>query len=115
MKSPHAKHPVQSVTTAPEPLADDQARRFKVYTIQMSIRALCFLGCVLIDHWSRWVLAVFAVFLPYVAVLLVNAGRDHRTSDVMSVDRRALPPGAARGDGTEPPDERPRPPREGEQ
>ncbi|ROS74326.1 DUF3099 domain-containing protein [Cellulomonas sp. PhB143] len=90
MKSTRAHEPVQSVTQAPQALSDDQARRFRNYAIQMSIRTLCFLACVLIDSWVRWVFAVFAVFLPYVAVLLVNAGRDQKHTDVMRVDRQVI-------------------------
>lgn len=46
------------------------------YSITMGIRVLCFgLIFVLPGPW-RWVAAVGAVFLPYVAVLIANAGRE---------------------------------------
>lgn len=77
--------PVPSITSAPEPLAVDQARRTRSYLIQMSIRVACILGAVLVDGWIRWVLAAAAVVLPYSAVLIANSGRDltaHETSPV---------------------------------
>lgn len=80
-RTPHEPdEPVQRITTVAEPLADDVARRGRRYLWQMSIRVVCFVGAVAIDHWIRWVLLVGAVVLPYVAVLLANAGRE-RGSD----------------------------------
>jgi hypothetical protein len=41
----------------------------------MGIRTVCFLlAIVLREHWSTWVFLVGAVFLPYVAVVMANAG-----------------------------------------
>lgn len=65
---------VVSITSAAPSLSDDVARRTRRYLIQMSIRVVCFLGAVLVDHWTRWLLLLGAVVLPYVAVLLANAG-----------------------------------------
>lgn len=67
---------VPSITTAPEALTEDLDRRARRYLIQMSIRVVCFFGAVLVDHWSRWLLLAGAVVLPYVAVVLANAGRE---------------------------------------
>lgn len=66
---------VHRITTAREPLSDDLARRTHRYLVQMTVRVVCFLGAALIDHWTRWLLLVGAVVLPYVAVVLANAGR----------------------------------------
>jgi hypothetical protein len=77
--------PVPSITSAPEPLAVDQARRTRSYFIQMSIRVVCIIGAVVVDGWLRWALVAAAVVLPYSAVLIANAGRDrseHATSPV---------------------------------
>lgn len=72
----------QSITSAPDPLAVDQARRARRYLIQMGIRVVCFLLAVLLwRHVPLWVsllLIVAAVVLPYVAVLFANAGRERR-------------------------------------
>ncbi|MGI4894195.1 MAG: DUF3099 domain-containing protein, partial [Janthinobacterium lividum] len=35
-----------------------------------------FLLFVLIQHWVRWFFVAGAVFLPYIAVVLANAGRE---------------------------------------
>ncbi|GIJ00223.1 hypothetical protein Slu03_26000 [Sediminihabitans luteus] len=93
---------MQSITDAPDSLEEDQARRFRRYAFQMSVRTACFLGFVLIDHWTRWILALGAVLLPYVAVLLVNAGRDVTSRSVTPVDHARLgtapePPRASTG------------------
>ncbi|MBW0253177.1 DUF3099 domain-containing protein [Cellulomonas sp. PS-H5] len=74
--------PAQSVTSAPEPLGADQARRARRYLIQMGIRVVCFLAAVLtwsrVPLWVSLVLIVGAVVLPYIAVLFANAGRERR-------------------------------------
>ena len=67
--------PVARITTASSALADDVAQRMRRYLIQMSVRVLCLIGAVTIGHWSRWLLLLGAVVLPYIAVLLANAGR----------------------------------------
>lgn len=73
---------VPSITSAPEPLEEDQARRTRRYLVQMGIRIVCFLGAILVDvGWVRWTLVVAAVVLPYSAVLFANAGRDRVSYD----------------------------------
>lgn len=81
--SSRAAHPepVARITDAPAPLSDDLAQRTRRYLVQMSIRVVCFLGAVVLDHWTRWLLLVGAVLLPYFAVLLANATRGARTTD----------------------------------
>lgn len=71
---------VVRITSAPVALGDDVAQRMRRYVVQMSIRVACFLGAVVLDHWTRWILVVAAVILPYTAVLVANAGRP-RASD----------------------------------
>ncbi|MFB7797795.1 DUF3099 domain-containing protein [Isoptericola sp. NPDC056134] len=72
---------VPSITSAPEPLEEDQARRTRRYLVQMGIRIVCFLGAIAADGWVRWTLVVLAVVLPYSAVLFANAGRDRVSYD----------------------------------
>jgi hypothetical protein len=83
--------PVPSITSAPVPLAVDQARRTRSYLIQMSIRVVCIIGAVLVDGWVRWALVAAAVVLPYSAVLIANAGRDQVTHDTSPVTPAAAP------------------------
>lgn len=100
--------PVYSITSAPEPLADDQSRRMTRYLVQMGIRVVCFLGAIfLADGWLRWVLVVGAVVLPYSAVLFANAGRDRVSYDTSPVTPTAhaqlpAPTGPVPGPTTEP-------------
>lgn len=82
------------ITSAAASLSEDVAARSRRYLVQMSIRVVCFLGAVLVDHWSRWLLLGGAVVLPYVAVVLANAGRERRTQPETYLSlppRRALP------------------------
>jgi hypothetical protein len=83
--------PVPSITSAPEPLAVDQARRTRSYLIQMSIRVVCIVGAVLVDGWVRWALVAAAVVLPYSAVLIANSGRDQVAHDTSPVTPAAAP------------------------
>jgi fatty acid desaturase len=75
----HRDEPVvQSVTTAPASIAEEQASRIKRYLFTMGIRTVCFIGAVLTATagapWWLWgTLALLAVVLPYVAVVMVNA------------------------------------------
>jgi hypothetical protein len=78
---------VPSISNAPESLAEDQARRTKRYLIQMGIRLVCFLAAVIVHGWFSFVLIGAAIVLPYVAVLLVNAGRDQKSYDVSPMER----------------------------
>ena len=84
---------VARITSAPEPLADDLARRSRRYLIQMSIRVVCFVAAVSVDHWTRWLLLAGAVVLPYVAVVLANAGRERTTDPGTFLEATALPAG----------------------
>lgn len=72
----HDRHAVvQSVTTAPESLADEQAARIRRYLFTMGIRTTCFVLAVVTSGWVRWTCVVLAVVLPYIAVVLANAVR----------------------------------------
>ncbi|WP_225754234.1 DUF3099 domain-containing protein [Actinotalea sp. Marseille-Q4924] len=82
---------VHRITSARQSLQEDIAARNKRYMLQMSTRVVCFLGAVVLDHWSRWVLVAGAVFLPYIAVVLANAGREKATDPGTYVDAAADP------------------------
>jgi len=99
---------VYSITSAPEPLADDMARRQKRYLLQMGVRVLCFALAVLtwgrIPMWASLLLIVAAVVLPYSAVLLANAGRERRDSDGSFLSAREIGPGSGAPRGLGPSD-----------
>lgn len=83
--------PVTSITGAAEPLSDDIARRTQRYVLQMGLRVVCFGGAVVVEHWSRWLLLLGAVVLPYVAVLMANAGRERPSAGEFAAARGELP------------------------
>lgn len=71
---------MQSVTSVPESLADEQAGRIRRYLVTMGVRTACFILAVVTATngapWWVWgSLAVAAILLPYIAVVLANAVR----------------------------------------
>lgn len=68
------------------------------YLFSMGVRTLCFLLAVIFSGPARWIFVVFAVILPYVAVVIANATNTRRV-DVRGVVRpeeqiKRLRPGA---------------------
>ena len=61
------------------------------YAISMAIRTACFLGAFLVTGWLQWVLFAGAIFLPYVAVLIANAGREQTPDDPSTLLGHAAP------------------------
>lgn len=92
---------VHRITTAADPLADDIARRTRRYLVQMGVRVVCFLLVVVlwnrIPVWVSVILLVAAAVLPYIAVILANAGRERRDDAVDIVDTRTIGPGTGTG------------------
>ena len=74
------KQNVHMVTQARRPLSEDIAYRQRRYLIMMSFRAICFGITILlfVNHlgWLAAIPAVFAIFVPYVAVVFANGGRE---------------------------------------
>ncbi len=67
---------VFNVTAAQRPLSQEQIGRTRKYLISMAIRTGCVIAAIFVPGWPRWVLIAGAVVLPYVAVVIANAGRD---------------------------------------
>mgnify|MGYP000364310652 FL=1 len=65
-----------SITAAPKSLKNDLAGRQRRYLISMLIRTTCFLLTVWLPSPYRWFALVGAMFLPYIAVVIANAGRE---------------------------------------
>lgn len=80
-----------SVTSLPRAPQDDDRARVRTYTITMGIRMACFVLMVLVTPygWYTWVFAAGAIFLPYIAVVVANAGRDS-TAATAEIPARAL-------------------------
>jgi hypothetical protein len=64
------------ITSAPKSLKNDLAGRQRRYLISMLIRTLCFLLTVVLPSPYRWFALAGAMFLPYIAVVIANAGRE---------------------------------------
>jgi type III secretory pathway component EscV len=66
------------ITDARGAASKELSSRMRRYTIAMAFRLACFIGMAFVDGWLRWTLLAFAVFLPYIAVVLANQS-DQRT------------------------------------
>lgn len=86
---------VFTITEAQRGLSVEQVSRQRRYLTSMIIRTLCVVGAILIPGWPRAVFLVAAIVLPYLAVVIANAGRENdEPGDVGAVDpyaHRALP------------------------
>ncbi|MEI7475813.1 MAG: DUF3099 domain-containing protein [Actinomycetes bacterium] len=67
---------VYDITSAQKSLSSDQPGRQRRYFISMMVRTACFILTVVLPSPFRWIALVGAVFLPYVAVVVANAGRE---------------------------------------
>ncbi len=72
--------PVHVVTRARRPMSEDIAYRQRRYLLMMGVRAVCFLGAVImfVNHlgWLAIFPVVLAIFIPYFAVVFANGGRE---------------------------------------
>ena len=83
------------ITTATRSHTDDIRGRQRRYVISMTIRTICFLLAVVsMGHWFMWVFLVASFVLPYVAVVIANAGAspDPTAPDLVdpNLQRRAI-------------------------
>jgi hypothetical protein len=67
---------VYDITSAQKSLSSDQPGRQRRYFISMMVRTACFILTVILPSPFRWVALSGAVFLPYIAVVVANAGRE---------------------------------------
>jgi hypothetical protein len=67
---------VYDITSAQKSLSTDQPGRQRRYFISMMIRTACFILTVILPSPFRWFALAGAVFLPYIAVVVANAGRE---------------------------------------
>lgn len=97
---------VFAITSAQRGLSAEQTGRTRKYLISMAIRTGCVIGAIFIPGWPRWVLIAGAVILPYLAVVIANAGRENDepgdTTPTPVPYRAALPsPGLSLGASAE--------------
>src|SRR3712207_5436279 len=75
---PHQRAAHAVVTDARGAASTELSSRVRRYSLAMAFRLACFISMAFVDGWLRWTLLAFAVFLPYVAVVLANQA-DQRT------------------------------------
>jgi hypothetical protein len=88
--------PVFRVTTAPKSLKADVRSREIKYLLSMGVRTVCFVMAFVTHGTLRWLLIVAAFVLPYIAVVIANAGRERRSDTLPAYvpdQSRELPPG----------------------
>jgi len=89
---------VHRITDAGTGLSEEQRGRTRRYLVAMTIRTMCFLAAVFTPSPWRWIFAVGAVVLPYLAVIVANSGHERSDSEGVTVidvqrKRRTLPGG----------------------
>lgn len=74
MSSHHHQAPA-NITSARQAHSADIRARERKYLFSMGVRTACFLIAVfVVSGWLRWALIVAAFILPYIAVVIANAG-----------------------------------------
>lgn len=94
--------PVYRITSVGESGDASLTARQNRYLFSMGLRTVCFVAAVLVSGWLQWTLAVAAVVLPYISVVVANAGRERKfelPTVVLRRSRRALPEGRPGADG----------------
>ncbi|WP_424636711.1 DUF3099 domain-containing protein [Embleya sp. AB8] len=86
----NTKGAVYQISGARKGLTEDVAGRQRRYVISMSIRTVCFVAAVFTPSPWRWILVAGALFLPYIAVVLANAGREPTSN--APVEAQFVPP-----------------------
>jgi len=72
-------------------VADDVRSRTRRYLWSMGIRTVCLLLAIVAHGPLRWGLVVCAVLLPWMAVVVANAGRERDRDEPMTVHVPRVP------------------------
>ena len=75
---------VYRITNAQSSFLQEQKGRARRYLFSMSLRTICFIAAVLSEGNLRIAFILGAIFLPYIAVVLANAGRERTYSPILS-------------------------------
>lgn len=78
--------PVYRITNAQTSFLQDQKGRARRYLFSMSLRTICFIAAVLTTGNIRYAFIVGAIFLPYIAVVVANAGRERTYQPIAGVN-----------------------------
>ncbi len=77
----HAATPdVHRITAARRPHSDDLDARIHRYLVSMGIRTACVVLAIVTGGVLRWTFVACAAVLPYIAVVMANAGWSRRES-----------------------------------
>ena len=82
---------VYTITQTNRALSNEQVGRTKKYLISMGIRTGCVLAAIIVPGWPKWLFIAGAVVLPYLAVVMANAGRENDEPGSMGVAAAPLP------------------------
>ncbi|MEY3094684.1 MAG: DUF3099 domain-containing protein [Actinobacteria bacterium] len=89
MGSAHSgENEFQSISGVAPALSEDIPARQRKYFISMMIRTLCFLLAVFTPSPWRWIFLVGALTLPYISVIVANAGRETIKGEAKILSRR---------------------------
>ena len=72
---------VHRITSAQPDASPDLVRRERTYLLMMGTRMVAIVVAVVVPGVWRWIAIALGVFLPYIAVVLVNAVRTKTTDD----------------------------------
>ncbi|HEV7168136.1 MAG TPA: DUF3099 domain-containing protein [Micrococcaceae bacterium] len=65
-----------NITDAPVAHSDEMHQRLVKYSLTMGIRMVCLILVFVLDGWLKIIAMAGAVFLPWIAVVIANAGSD---------------------------------------
>ncbi|SDQ43589.1 Protein of unknown function [Quadrisphaera sp. DSM 44207] len=82
-----------SITGARRAHGDEMRERMVKYAVSMAIRTACFVLAFVVSGWLQWLFLTAAVVLPYIAVLIANAGREQAPAVPDTLIGRADRPG----------------------
>lgn len=92
MPAPADQSEVFNITQAQRGLSREQVGRTRKYLISMGIRTACVIAAIFVPGWPRWVFIAGAVVLPYLAVVIANAGRENDEPGQVGVaDQEVVP------------------------
>lgn len=98
------REPAPSATSLDVSPEDDSRARTRNYLITMAIRTACLILLVVIRPygWHTVVLAIGAVFLPYIAVVMANARATRRVTGATAPESVAIASERPAGEPDEP-------------
>ncbi|TRZ87138.1 MAG: DUF3099 domain-containing protein [Streptomycetaceae bacterium] len=77
---------IHDITSAQKALSNEMPGRQRRYFISMMVRTFSFIAAVILPSPYRWVALFGAVFLPYFAVVIANAGRENIAPGAAVID-----------------------------